>query len=300
MTSSRSIALLCAALFAGPAPTAAGHQAPAPAAPSLARAPVPARAAPPAPFESQRISVVAEGSGPDVILIPGLTASRDMWRSTIVSVPGYRYHLVQVNGFAGTRPLANGQGAVVEPIAGEIARYIRQQRLGRPALIGHSMGGTLAMMIAARQPDLVGRLMVVDMLPQPVGLVGGTRGGLGALAQQLGSTVEGRRLMGALVARFGASPPGRASDPDLVARASSELARTDLAPELPRIRAPMTVLFASPDETAPQYAQAVHHYRAAYSGAATARLRPVPRSGHMIMFDQPVRFRSEVKAFLAR
>ena len=282
----RSVFLAIAALLAWPpAQIAAGGQ------------PV---AAAPAPFESRRISVTVEGSGPDVILIPGLTASRDMWRGTVAALPGYRYHLVQVNGFAGTRAGANASGPVVGPVADEIARYIRQQRLQRPALIGHSMGGTLSMMVAARNPGLVGRLMVVDMLPQPVGLFGGTKSGLGALAERLGATPEGRRLMGALVSRFGADVPGRQSDPDVVARASHDLARTDLAPELPRIAVPMTVLFASPAESSPDHARAVQHYRAAYSGAATARLRPVPDSGHMIMFDQPARFRAEVKAFLAR
>ena len=44
------------------------------------------------------------------------------------------------------------------------------------------MGGTLAMMIAARRPDLVGRLMVVDMYPQPAGLFGGTAESFSPLA----------------------------------------------------------------------------------------------------------------------
>ena len=35
-------------------------------------------------------------------------------------------------------------------------------------LIGHSMGGTLTTLIAARNPGLVGKAMIVDMLPQPV------------------------------------------------------------------------------------------------------------------------------------
>ena len=252
-----------------------------------------------APFTSNRISVVVQGSGPDVILIPGLTASREMWKGTVAAVPGYRYHLVQVNGFSGHAAGANASGPVVEPVAAEIARYIRHKGLRKPALIGHSMGGTLSMMVAARQPDLIGRLMVVDMLPQPAGLFGGSATGLGALADQLAANPSGRRLIGALVGRFGADDPGRRSDPDVVAQATYELARIDLAPELPRIRAPMTVLFASPGAGTEGHAQAVQHYRASYAGARTARLRPVPQSGHMIMYDQPARFRAEVKAFLA-
>ena len=57
--------------------------------------------APRAPFASERIGVTVRGSGPDVVLIPGLTSSPQVWESTIAAVPGYRYHLVHVSGFAG-------------------------------------------------------------------------------------------------------------------------------------------------------------------------------------------------------
>jgi pimeloyl-ACP methyl ester carboxylesterase len=256
-------------------------------------------------FSSNRISVTVEGRGPDVILIPGLTASRDMWRGTVKAVPGYRYHLVQVAGFAGEPAGANASGAVVEPVAKEIARYIEVEGLGDPALIGHSMGGTLAMMIAARHPKSVGSVMVVDMLPQPAGLFGSDAAGIAPLADSLRniltSTPSGRRLLGNLMDRYGADEPGKPSDPDVVAQATHELARTDLRPELPAIKAPMTVLFATPAPSGtPEHVRKVQDYRVAYSGARTARLRPVPESGHMIMYDHPARFYGEVKAFLAR
>jgi Niemann-Pick C1 protein len=54
-----------------------------------------------APFASDRISVRVEGEGPDVVLVPGLGSSPQAWASTVAAVPGYRYHLVQVKGFAG-------------------------------------------------------------------------------------------------------------------------------------------------------------------------------------------------------
>src|SRR5215210_4068912 len=125
------------------------------------------------PFAPTRFSVMVQGSGPDVILIPGLTGSREVWKGTVAAVPGYRYHLVQVAGFAGTPPRGNAQGNVVAPLAEEIARYIRSRGLRQPAIVGHSMGGTVAMMVAARHPSLAGKVMVVDMLPQPAGIIGG-------------------------------------------------------------------------------------------------------------------------------
>ncbi|HWH23198.1 MAG TPA: alpha/beta hydrolase [Allosphingosinicella sp.] len=256
------------------------------------------------PFVSQRISVMVQGSGPDVILIPGLTASRDMWKGTVAALPGYRYHLVQVNGFAGTKAAANAEGPLVDPLASEIARYIRHNGLKSPALVGHSMGGTLAMKVAARHPEIVGRVMVVDMLPQPAGLFGGNASIIAPIATSLRNaltgTQAGRRLLTNLINGYGADNGNRESDPDVVARAMHELALTDLAPELPKIGVPMTVLFASPAAGTPEHARIAANYRSAYAGAKGAKLKAVPDSGHMIMYDQPERFRAELKAFLAR
>ena len=69
-------------------------------------------------FVSDRISVVARGSGSDVILIPGLTGHREEWWGDAVETldDRYRLHLVQVNGFAGTSPGANVEGPVSAPV----------------------------------------------------------------------------------------------------------------------------------------------------------------------------------------
>jgi pimeloyl-ACP methyl ester carboxylesterase len=140
-----------------------------------------------AAFSSERIGVEVRGSGPDVVLIPGLSSSPQAWESTIAAMPGYRYHLVHVAAFAGRPAGANRSGAVVAPVAEEIARYIAAARLERPALVGHSLGGTLAMMVAARHPQSVSRVMVVDMMPfmgAMFGAPGATPGSVEPIAAQ--------------------------------------------------------------------------------------------------------------------
>ncbi|HYD36258.1 MAG TPA: alpha/beta hydrolase [Allosphingosinicella sp.] len=264
---------------------------------AAAPAPLPPAAAA-KPFAPARFSVAVRGSGPDVILIPGLTGSSDVWRGTVAAVPGYRYHLVQVAGFGGTPPRGNAKGNVVAPLAEEIARYIAARGLKRPAVVGHSMGGTVAMMVAARHPARVGKVMVVDMLPQPAGIVGGDAVGVRALAdglRELSATPDGKRLVESAIRLFG--NPDSGADPDVTARATHELALTDLTPELPRIAAPLTVLYASLDPS--RRAADTARYRAAYRGKRGARLIRIDDSGHMIMYDQPARFRSELRAFLA-
>src|SRR3546814_5969447 len=89
--------------------------------------------------------------------------------------------------------------------------------LRRPRIIGHSMGGTLAMMLAARYPASTGKVMVVDMLPSGAGMVGGTTSGMGVFAGQLGSyftgTKGGRQMFRQLMGMFG--PDAANNDPDV-------------------------------------------------------------------------------------
>jgi pimeloyl-ACP methyl ester carboxylesterase len=268
------------------------------AAPGPAALPATAAAAP--AFVPTRFTVEVVGSGPDVILIPGLTASKEVWRGAVAAVAGYRYHLVQVAGFAGAPARANARGPVVAPLAEEIARYIEANRLRRPAIVGHSMGGTLALMLAARHPELVGRAMVVDMLPQPAELLGTSAEnirGLADLLQGVSDTGLGQSLIDSAVRMFGNDAPVNVrSDRDVVARAAHELALTDLSPELPRIRAPLTVVYASPVDSLAATADGV--YRRAYAGDPAARLVRIDGSGHMIMADQPTRFAEELRRFL--
>ncbi len=252
------------------------------------------------PFASDRITVTVEGNGRDVILIPGLTSSREVWRGTVNAVPGYRYHLVQVNGFAGAKAGANARGPVLAPVANEIVRYIKEKGLKAPAIVGHSMGGTIAMTIAADQPALAGRVMVVDMLPQPAGLFGGNagsfRGVADGLRDMLTSTPGGRQMLANFLTNY-AGGRAKDSDPDVVAQAAHELAVADLTSKLGRIKVPFAVVYATP-VAAGEATRVSGNYRTAYAGAKGARLVPVSDSGHMVMADQPSKFREALKAFL--
>ena len=267
----------------------------------VAALPAPALAA--APSKPARIAVTVRGSGPDVVLVPGLASGPAVWASTVAALPGYRYHLVQVAGFDGTPAGANGSGRVAASVADEIAGYIAARRLGRPAIVGHSMGGSIAMMVAARHPARVGKVMVVDMVPAPSSAFGVPGRASGPVAKFLGREYAGlerlRRNLGPMLDRFGGPAwlKGR-SDPDVVGRSVEELLATDLTPELPRIRAPLTVVYACPEPLRLSRARMDRLYRQAYARRPGTRLVAVERSGHMVMHDRPAAFRAALKAFL--
>jgi len=273
-------------------------------------------AAPPASFASERIGVEVRGEGPDVVLIPGLSSHPQVWESTIAAVPGYRYHLVHVAGFAGRPAGANASGPVVAPVAEEIARYISETGLERPAIVGHSLGGSWAMMVAARRPELASRVMVVDMLPFLGAMFGqpnATPESLRPIAEQMRrgiaiSAGEARRrtveqtiatMIRTETLRPRAVEQSLASDPAVSGQAMYDLITTDLRPELARIGVPLTVLWVRPPNVPVSDEAMAAGYRASYTNAPRAVLRRVPDSYHFIMFDQPEAFQRELRAFLA-
>jgi pimeloyl-ACP methyl ester carboxylesterase len=277
------------------------------------RAPVVAAA--PA-FASERIGVTVRGSGPDVVLIPGLSSSPAVWDSTIAALPGYRYHVIHVSGFAGRAPGANASGPVVAPVADEIARYIREARLERPAIVGHSLGGTWAMLVAARHPDLVSRAMVVDMFPSLGAMFGGpdatpemlrtaadrVRQGIAASTgdarrAQIERTIAGMVRTEALRPR--AVTDSLESDPNVSGQAMHDLIMTDLRPELRNISVPLTVLWVRAPNAPISEEQMAGFYAMSYANAPQARIVRIPNAYHFIMWDEPEAFQRELRAFLA-
>lgn len=265
-------------------------------------------------FKSDRILVTVRGDGRDVILIPGLSSSAAVWDTTTAAVPGYRYHVVQVKGFAGAPPEANAKGPVVAPVAEEIARYIATETLEKPAIVGHSLGGTLGMMVAARHPDRVSKLMVVDMMPfmGAMFMPNATPESVTPIASQFrdgitkASSASRQTTAEQTIAGMIKTPSFHAasikhvvdSDPMTSGQAMYDLITTDLGSELAHIKASMRVLWALPPSAPISAEQMADYYRTAYASAPNVTIRQVTDSYHFIMYDQPEVFQTELKDFL--
>ena len=272
-----------------------------------------------ADFESGRFHVRIDGPEHprgDIILIPGLTSSPEIWDGLTEQLKDrYRVHRLHIQGFAGAPAEDNAAGPVAAPVAEDLARYIAEQHLEKPVVIGHSMGGTIALMLAARHPDSAGKLMVVDMIPfmgAMFGAPGVTAEGIAPVADQIYAGMSGgtREAYNAQATasingmirteglRAGPIRDMETSDQQVAAASFRELIVTDLRPELSRITAPTEVVYVKFNDPrmTPEITDAI--YQAAYANLAGARLTRIDDSAHFIMLDQPAVFTAEVNAFL--
>ncbi|QDX26523.1 alpha/beta hydrolase [Sphingomonas suaedae] len=249
-----------------------------------------------------------------VYLIPGLSSPRAVWDGIAPDLAKDRQVLlVQVNGFGGDAVGENGKPGMTDGIIADILADAAARGATQPAMIGHSYGGLIGMMLAARHPDRVGRLMVVDTLPFFGRLFdpSATPASIAPRAEQMRAmTIAGAERMKAM-APITSDPGGiwsntaqgrikvanwtRQADQAAVAQALYEDIVTDIGPELAKVTAkPFTILYAA----GVGEAQAKAIWDPAYAGTP-AELVAVPDSYHFIMLDQPQRFATEVKAFLA-
>ncbi|MCE3076640.1 alpha/beta fold hydrolase [Chryseobacterium gwangjuense] len=98
-----------------------------------------------------------------LVFIPGFASSGDVWKETTAKFEkDFTCYTLTMAGFAGIKPNANASFKEWEKA---IAEYLKNNNIEKPIIIGHSMGGGLALAIAADYPDLARKIIVVDTLP---------------------------------------------------------------------------------------------------------------------------------------
>lgn len=264
---------------------------------------------------SDRITVTVRGHGPDVVLIPGLTCSAAVWDATATHLEGhFRLHIVQVDGFAGAPAQANAHGPVVKPTVDAIDAYIKANKLNAPKIIGHSLGGTMGLMLALQHPEDVGGLLIVDAFPfsgillgaddvDSAGKIAGDMRDKTIKESQKEYADGEERFLRILVK----SPGGRqlatqwavASDKSVVAQATYDDMTTDMRPDLQKIKIPVTVLYPWDAKSGYSQAQTDWFYQQNYAGLPNKKFARIDNSYHFIMLDQPEAFLTQVDKFLS-
>lgn len=264
-------------------------------------------------FTPTRFSVEVRGQGPDVILIPGLGSSRDVWTRQAADLQAmHRVHLVQLAGFAGEQA-PDQLGDVIAPLVDELALYIAANHMDRPAIVGHSLGGFSGLMLSLRHPERVGRLMIVDALPffsamfGPQVTAASVEPQARAMRDQIGAMDDAsftaqqnmgiQRLVKTEARQAEVVAWTVASDRRVFAQAMYEVMTTDLRAEVAAVNVPLTVVYAFDAMMGPE-AMVDGLYRGAYASAPQVSFARIDGGLHFIMLDQPDAFAAAVDNFL--
>ena len=247
-----------------------------------------------AAFHPTAFSVEVHGRGRPVILIPGLGCPGSVWRDTVQHLRGYQSHVLTLAGFAGKPRI---DAPLVKTTVDELARYIRAHHLVHPVIIGHSLGGFVAYSLAAREPALVGPVVVVD-----AGAAGGTVDGDTASAASSfwrdASDAQFAQRIKDVFGQMSARPERLApllaeiahSDRRAIGDAVYELSTTTVGDDLARIRAPVLLVLADGGLQS--------EYRRQARAIRERQIVVLPGTGHFVMLDDPRGFFAAVDDFL--
>lgn len=127
---------------------------------------------------------------PVVVAIHGITATHLAWPFLAAALPERRVVAPDLRGRGGSRTLPGPYGLAAH--ADDVAALIREVSPNGPVdVVGHSMGGFIAVVLAHRHPELVGRLVLVDGgLPFAPTELETTRAGVELIKARLGATYE--------------------------------------------------------------------------------------------------------------
>lgn len=261
-------------------------------------------------YGQDRLTVVRTGdpSGPPVVFIPGLATPGEVFDQAAASLPQADAHLVTLAGFAGV-PAPDSVDPFIEPAAAALASYLEEHNITGALLVGHSLGGQVALIAVGQAPERTAGVLLVDSAPFFAGLMQPGADPATVTARREGMI---ERMSGmdreAFLAMMGQGLPAQAageaaqarihewveaSDQAAIAVASSEIFAGDLRGHLDAVEAPVTLVYPhggmmNPDEVA-------RRYRAQYERLERFEMRPVADSRHFVMLDQPGRFAEELR-----
>lgn len=224
------------------------------------------------------------GAGAPVVLVHGLSGSAKWWTRVMDALAEkYLVAAVDLVGFGRNRRFAGLP--LLLPSFGEttalLARYL--ETFGEPVhLAGHSMGGQIAIRLAAERPDLVRSLVLVSAAGMPFRF---------DLRPHVRATTR-PPYGGAQIARV-LVPDFFRAGPASVAVAGARVMRGDLRELMHAIRVPTLLVWGENDPLVPlEYGEAMHEE------IAGSQLVVIPNAAHVVMWEQPREFTDAVLGFL--
>jgi pimeloyl-ACP methyl ester carboxylesterase len=255
--------------------------------------------------------VHVEGHGPPMVLIPGYASSGKVWDDVVAHYRDhYECHVLTLAGFAGTPPT---EAPILPKVQQQLLEYLDAHQLEKPVLVGHSLGGAMALELAAKAPERFSAVVVVDSLPFYAGASDpeATAQSVEPMARNLraqlrdGSAYE-RRAYEEQALPMLISDPAKVqvaldwvmtSDPETLGEVFYEFLTTDLRPELQHIHVPVLVV-GSDRGTATMKQATEEAFHTQYASLQGVRLVLDGKSRHFIMWDDLPLLLSQMDAFL--
>ena len=209
-------------------------------------------------------------SHPSVVLVHGITASTDWWRSTVAALEGHDVHVARLPGFR------------YREAARWLADWMEHEGLETAAVVGHSMGGTVSLALAAERPDLVDRLALIA--PAGVFAARSRHAFLFPIARSVGLSPRRMLLLARDALRIG---------PVRLWQVGGDLLASDIAEVLHRVQAPTLVVWGADDRLLPPTLGGVFSHE-----IPNARLVVLDACGHVPMVEAPDALNEALRRFL--
>lgn len=255
--------------------------------------------------------------GRPLILIPGLGSGAWAFQDLVRSMSGkHAVYVVTLPGFDGRAPV---EGNVMDASRNGLRELITSRKLDKPVLIGHSLGGTLAIAVAEDAPQLVGGVVTLDGLPVFPGTEGLPAAARPQAAQRMRTQLaaadprqfEAQQL--AYMRTVGVLDIGMAdslgrlsarSDQGAFARAAADDFALDLRAGLPKITAPVLVVspFFEADGAQLKMTETdkADYYKSLMDGTPKLEVVSISPSRHFVQFDQPEQLADTINTFLSK
>lgn len=224
------------------------------------------------------------GSGPPLVLLHGLGGSSDWWRHNIdVLAERYLVSAVDLIGFGRNRFFLRRSKLPLrfDDIAALLARWIESSFREPVHLAGNSLGGQIAIHLAASRPELVRSLILIDSTGIPFELAPG------AHVENIAMPHGWRSFLLILMRDlFRAGPTA-------LAVAFARLLRDDARPLMQKLTMPVLLLWGEHDPLVP-----LTYAKQMLAEMPQATLRVIPRAGHVPMWENPRAFNEALLSFL--
>ena len=132
-----------------------------------ARALVPVAGRPLRLVNGREVQVLDRGSGPAVVMIHGLGGQMQNFARVIPLLQDYRVIAIDRAGAGRSQPAAPGESTLAMQAA-LVAEVMEARGVGSAVIVGHSLGGAVALQLAADRPDLVSGVVTIGALTRPV------------------------------------------------------------------------------------------------------------------------------------